>query len=465
VAIIFSGPGTVRQAGSSAAKNQEEIVGMASENVTCPKCGHKNSAGSQECVKCGVIFARFYEFLQKKSQEGMKAAAKEEQLKVEATAADEYEDVSDDSELDLVQDLIGEAGDDAAVAETATEGRTSEEEVEITIDENSTNPRLVDGTAAGSDSADERRLEADGMLATETLFDLDSSVFSDAMTRQNLAQSSAESEVNLSAAGDQNARPAAPLVGNVDWGEGKGASDHTEAVGQAELKEDAAKAALPVENSQLDSTPAGTLQAKTSGVETEDLAKPALPEADGAGRADAESESVSGDDEVLVLVDLIPEIVADSAGAQADSGKDQNENPSAKPESEPVKKLKAVQSEAPPRAFEKSADPEHKSSQDWRSKVKHAMAAKRDLRDIIRAYEGQSIAINYYDSTQVQEAELIFVNNLFFSAFVKNQNLLYSFPLHTIISVAEKIDSESGGKSVPHARFPAVITISPPSYL
>jgi hypothetical protein len=445
--------------------NQEEIIGMVSENVTCPKCGHKNSAGSRECVKCGVIFAKFYEFLERKSKEGMQAAAQEEQLEVDATATDKSEVVADDSEPALVKDSTDRVGADAAFAETATEGRQSAEEVEITIDEKPMEPEAVDEAAAKIDLEDDRHPEVDGIVATETLSDVEASEFFDATVVQNVAQASAEREVNLSAAGDHKDRPAARGDADIDSEAERDPSDQADTVGRAGFRENVAVAVLAVETSQPDPTPAGTFRPKPSGTEAEAPAKPVSRQTDVAGQADAEPESVSDDDEVLVLMDLIPETAADSAAPQADGGKDQSENLSAKPESEPAKKIKLVRPEAPPLAFEKRADPEHKSSRDWRSKVKHAMAAKRDLKDIIRAYEGQSIAINYYDSTQIQEAELIFVNNLFFSAFVKNQNLLYSFPLHTIISVAEKIDSGPGGKSAPHAKFPAVITISPPSYV
>ena len=451
--------------GSYAAKNQEEIIGMVSENVTCPKCGHKNPAGAHECVRCGVIFAKFYEFLERKSKEDMEAAAQEEQLEVDAAAADNSQVVLNDSDANVLNDPTDRPGADAAFAETATERQPSAEEVEITIKEKSMEPKSVAGAAAKSHFEDARYPEADGIDVTETLSDVDSSELSDAMAVQNLAQASAEREVNLSAAWGQKERPAVRVAADVDSETEREASDQSDTAGQAGFKEDVAETALAVETSDLDSTPAESCQPQAAGTETEAPARVVSPQSDVAAQADVESEPVADDDEVLVLVDLIPETAADSAAVQADCGKDQNENLSVKPELEPAEKVEPAKPADPPHPLEKPAGAEHKSPQDWRSKLKHAMATKRDLKDIIRAYEGQSIAINYYDSTQIQEAELIFVNKLFFSAFVRNQNLLYSFPLHAIISVAEKVESGPGGKPAPQSKFPAVITISPPSYV
>jgi len=462
VTTAFSGPGTVPHVGLY---NQEEIIGMVSENVTCPKCSHKNPAGYHECVKCGLIFAKYYEFLERKNKAEMEPDAQQEQLEIDVAAAEESEVISDDSEPKVVKDLTDWTGADAVFAETATEVQAAMDEVEIVIDEKPLNPSLLDRAAARNDLEDERHPKEDGIVVTETLSDVDSSELSDVMTAQSLAQASAEEEVDLSEAGDQKERSAARVAADVDSEAQRHVSDQPETVGRTACKEDFAEAVFPLEASQPDSTPAETCQPQPSRAETEAPAEPVSVQTEVVGQAGAEPDSDSDDEEVLVLVDLIPETAADSAAVEADGGEDQIENLSAEPESEPAEKVLPAWPAPLPHATEEPPGPEYESPQDWRRKVKQAMATKRDLKDIILAYEGQSIAINYYDSTQIQEAELIFVNNLFFSAFVKSQNLLYSFPLHTIISVAEKIESRPDGKPASHSKFPAVITVSPPSYL
>ena len=39
------------------------------ETITCPKCGNLNDSSSKECVKCGIVFSKYYEFLKGKKKE------------------------------------------------------------------------------------------------------------------------------------------------------------------------------------------------------------------------------------------------------------------------------------------------------------------------------------------------------------------------------------------------------------
>ena len=39
------------------------------ETITCPKCGNLNDSSSKECLKCGVVFSKYYELLKRKKKE------------------------------------------------------------------------------------------------------------------------------------------------------------------------------------------------------------------------------------------------------------------------------------------------------------------------------------------------------------------------------------------------------------
>ncbi len=342
---------------------------MVSQNVTCPKCGHGNPTGSNECVKCGIIFAKFHEIRERDSQVETESAAQREHQEVEVIPGAGAEAVLMASETGLVKDAIDRAVADPTSEEAATEVQTAAGEAENNGRQQTVGSEALEAAAVKSDLEDQSHRETDQEAATKTLSGLDSSAHSDAGLPQSLAQASADTEVNVSTPEDQNESPAV--------------------------------------------------------------------------QSNTESEPGSDGDDVLVLMDVVPQTADSSTAIQVHETADQN--------------LTAAM------RFEASA--KDRQQRDWRRKLKKSMATKRDLKDIIRDYEGQSIAINYYESTEVQEAELIFVNNLFFSAYIKNQNLLYSFPLHTIISIAEKIEGGPGGKPKLPSKFPAVITVSPPSVL
>ena len=80
---------------------------------------------------------------------------------------------------------------------------------------------------------------------------------------------------------------------------------------------------------------------------------------------------------------------------------------------------------------------------------------------LLKKYEGQSIGINYDNSADIREAELVEVNNEFFSVHVESKEMKYSYPLKTLLTVIEGSDGVEIGETEPKARFNAVIKVYP----
>ena len=80
---------------------------------------------------------------------------------------------------------------------------------------------------------------------------------------------------------------------------------------------------------------------------------------------------------------------------------------------------------------------------------------------LLKKYEGQSIGINYDNSADIREAELVEVNNEFFSVHVESKEMKYSYPLKTLLTVIEGNDGVEIGETEPKARFNAVIKVYP----
>ena len=74
---------------------------------------------------------------------------------------------------------------------------------------------------------------------------------------------------------------------------------------------------------------------------------------------------------------------------------------------------------------------------------------------LLKKYQGQSIGINYDNSADIREAELVEVNDNFFSIFVKDKQLHYHYPLSTILTVIEGPDGVSPGGPEKTANFNA----------
>ena len=74
---------------------------------------------------------------------------------------------------------------------------------------------------------------------------------------------------------------------------------------------------------------------------------------------------------------------------------------------------------------------------------------------LLNKYEGQTVGINYENSTEIKEAELVEANEEFFSVFVKEKDLRYNYPLKTIAAVVEGkngiVDSDSAHETIVNA--------------
>lgn len=69
-----------------------------------------------------------------------------------------------------------------------------------------------------------------------------------------------------------------------------------------------------------------------------------------------------------------------------------------------------------------------------------AAASSARTVQLLKKYEGQAIGINYQNSADIREAELSEVNSDYFTVFVKEKKLRFTFPLRTLLSVVEGED-------------------------
>ncbi len=90
-----------------------------------------------------------------------------------------------------------------------------------------------------------------------------------------------------------------------------------------------------------------------------------------------------------------------------------------------------------------------------------SMEANTKMLGLLKKYEGQAIGINYDNSADIKEAELVEANDEFFSVFVKDQKLNYSHPLKTILTIIEGQDGVETGTSEQKAKFKAVVKVYP----
>ncbi len=83
------------------------------------------------------------------------------------------------------------------------------------------------------------------------------------------------------------------------------------------------------------------------------------------------------------------------------------------------------------------------------------------LLGLLKRYKGKAIGINYDNSAEIKEAELVEANEEFFSVMVKEKKVQYSYPLKTILTIVEGEQGVETGEDGKKVKFDAVIKVYP----
>jgi hypothetical protein len=94
-------------------------------------------------------------------------------------------------------------------------------------------------------------------------------------------------------------------------------------------------------------------------------------------------------------------------------------------------------------------------------KTKEGFNVHEKLLGLLKRYKGKAIGINYDNSTEIKEAELIEANEEFFSVMVKDKKLQYSYPLKSILTIIEGQEGVETGQDDKKSKFDAVIKVYP----
>ena len=101
------------------------------------------------------------------------------------------------------------------------------------------------------------------------------------------------------------------------------------------------------------------------------------------------------------------------------------------------------------------------SSQNRQTVVSKEIDSKLKILALLKKYEGKTIGINYDNSAEIKEAQLVEANNEFFSVSVKDKKLQFSYPLQTLLSLIEGEDGVEAGEAESKTKFSAVIKVYP----
>ena len=126
-----------------------------------------------------------------------------------------------------------------------------------------------------------------------------------------------------------------------------------------------------------------------------------------------------------------------------------------------LKKKKAVLAKADALKKQKAAQTMAEESAETVEVAAGTQSNYVKLLGLLKRYKGKAIGINYDNSAEIKEAELVEANEEFFSVMVKEKKVQYSYPLKTILTIVEGEQGVETGEDGKKARFDAVIKVYP----
>ena len=475
---------------------------MDANEITCPKCGHLNNYISEGCVKCGIIFSKYFEMQKREQQlEGAGVPEASGEPGTMAANAAEQSPGSDTPEPEKIEETITmdinsltSESEDVPPAETApAEEESAPQSAEISMSEIE---MPVETEAEASETAAQADTEspqaeseqeepsidpAASMAETDTPVESSSgAVQAEDEIPEIKTEEASQSDESLD---DKNAEP--------QQGDDAVSAEQVFNLGEPLAKEKDNVIPLKTEPKSEKPEPsmppgpaADNLDAPDQ-VQTESIpaAEPLVePAAEVTDTAPAEAEAE------ILLEEVAEPVKADDAAAKAE---DQNRIELLKKQKaalakaaiakkqklaqakklEALKRQKAAKAKAEALKRQKAAALKKQKLQaqaaaNQPTEIQPPAMAKSGplnikLMGLLKKYEGQTIGINYDNSADIKEAELVEVNDEFFSVTVKETKLQYSFSLQTLLSLIEGEDGVPSEESESKAKFSAVIKVYP----
>ncbi|MGD8519915.1 MAG: hypothetical protein PVF56_02120 [Desulfobacterales bacterium] len=502
---------------------------MDTNEITCPKCGHINNYISEGCVKCGIIFSKYYEMQQREGNFTTADADNEPNIgndtqiamSVETSETVEPQPTPDGDKAQAIAETPGIEPQESSTLEVTSEidpappsSEISMEEIEMPLEDIIEPPESDKPIAFESSQADikEPDIEQSPEKSAEVVSSTDDvPEKSDTQTADQSPVHEKAEQLTPETAGEAGSEPkmaetdssTEEVLDLLDPVESeKDTQPETDAQPEAEPQPESIQPKVEPESVSLantesvkadDASPQSEekneveILGKGSPMETEEeillesLAEPVKAEATPAkSEDDARVELLKKQKAALAKAEALKKEKASQAKAVAlkkqklaqtklEALKKQK---AAQAKLEALKKKKAelakaeaikkkrAQAKAEALKQQKEAQIEAQASSQQQIGSQSA-GPKIKIMGLLKKYEGKTIGINYDNSAEIREAELVEANDEFFSVMVTDTKLQYSYPLQTLLSLIEGEDGVETGEAQSKTKYDAVIKVYP----
>jgi hypothetical protein len=470
---------------------------MDANEITCPKCGHLNNYISEGCVKCGIIFSKYFE-MQDQQQEPSPAEVTIEPGKENESLAVESPQISEsvmpatapaDDKAQVVTEVWQSVPEVPAPNEVKPEetqpqpvSEMSMDAIEMPLDALAEKPEdwqpIAPETPASGKQEQKIEKAEDKTAGPESEADnvpVQTTAQTPVQTTEKQVTEEASTEPSPASDIGETAAPATNVVELFEP-----AKPETDAKPEMESKPDEIKPQVPPDAAPIKEAQPAKIDAGSTASEEKD--KVEAPEKEAPVEAEAEilleevaeplkAEAKPEKTEDNTRVELLKKQKAALAKAEADKKKKQDrakavalrkqklaklealkKQKAAQAKAEALKKKKAELAKAAALKKQKAgakaeALKQQKASQaavENQSKLTQAavkeppamrttgigkgLESNLKIMGLLKKYEGKTIGINYDNSAEIKEAELVEANDEFFSVAVKDKKLQYSYP-------------------------------------
>ncbi len=370
-----------------------------SDLSVCPKCGHEIVPSSEECIKCGIIFSKFFKVQDRRLKET------QEKLDAEALQQELEEKEAQEREKAIARQKQAEA-DEKEKAEALKKEQAEKEKAEAR-------------------EAEQRQKEQEALEKK-------------AQRKKELAE---KEEAEKAAA--EKAEQAQKEQEEKD----KQAAEET-----AEDEAAAAEAAAEiVAAAEADKQALGNLQKEFANLESESSFLKSEAERSKA----AEEEALKKNEETQQQLDVVTQGKED-LNQKVESLKKERD---ALQEAEDLRKETESAEKKVQEEIAEALKLERKDKQKRTESILKELPPQPNFEKLLQKYEGQEIGINYDDPAEIKKAQLAKVNEDHFSVLVMENELLYSYPFSNILSIVEAMAGVPVDVSGETANYPIVVRV------
>jgi hypothetical protein len=502
---------------------------MDTNEITCPKCGHLNNYISEGCVKCGIIFSKYFEMQQREGDSTTVEAANKPNIgndaqiamPVETSETVQPEPAPEGDKIQATAETLDIESQEQATTEVKSEedpatpiSEISMEEIEMPIDDILETPESDKPVELESSQADikEPDIEQPPEKKAEVVSPIDDKPEeSDMQTADQPPVHEKAEQVIPKISGEPGPKaemaetaPAAEEV--LELTESVKSEKEAQPVAESKPQSEPHSESIQTKIEPESESPIHTESAKADAVSTQSEEKDEveLPEKDSPMEAEEEilledvaepvkAEATPEKSEGDARVELLKKQKAALAKAEALKKEKASQvkvvalkkQKLAQAKLEALKKQKAAQAKLEALKKKKAELTKAEAIKKQRTQAKadalkqqkeaqieaealgqqqiglQSVEPKIKIMGMLKKYEGKTIGINYDNSAEIREAELIEANDEFFSVMVKDTKLQYSYPLQTLLSLIEGEDGVEAGETESKTKYDAVIKVYP----